>query len=92
MKVLHLCDHYRPIGGAEKLLFDTLETLEKSAGVQNVVVTHNFPENKTSGNRKEYIVPDLDIQPFSWNCLDYILRSIRAKRFLGGLLMRSVLT
>lgn len=86
MKVLHLCDHYRPIGGAEKLLFDTLETLEKNAGVQNVVVTHNFPENKTSGNRKEYIVPDLDLQPFSWNCLDYILRSIRAKKVLGRII------
>lgn len=82
MKVLHLCDHYRPIGGAEKLLFDTLDALEKEAGVQDVVVTHNFPENRVSGKRKEYIVPDLDIQPFSWDLLDYILRAIKAKKML----------
>ncbi|MBI5643014.1 MAG: glycosyltransferase family 4 protein [Deltaproteobacteria bacterium] len=81
MKVMHLCDHYRPIGGAEKLLFDTLDALEK-AGVENVIATHDYIENKATGNRKEYIVHDLDMLPLSWNYLDYMIRSRKAKKAL----------
>lgn len=79
MKVLHLCDHYRPIGGAEKLLFDTLDALEK-AGVENIIATHDYPANKATGSRKEYIVHDLDMHPFSWNFLDYLARGLRSKK------------
>ncbi len=81
MKVLHLCDHYRPIGGAEKLLFDTLDALEKS-GVENVIATHDYLENKATGDRGEYIVHDLDLHPFSWNYLDYFLRGAKAGKAL----------
>ncbi len=80
MRVLHLCDHYRPIGGAEKLLFDTLNTLEEQGGVENVIVTHDYAENRKTGARKEYIVPNLDLQPFSWNVLEYLVRVMRAKK------------
>lgn len=81
MKTLHLCDHYRPIGGAEKLLFDTLNVLEEN-GVENVIVTHDYLENKTTGYRKEYIVQDLNLLPFTWNYIDYLLRSRRAGKAL----------
>lgn len=85
MKVLHLCDHYRPIGGAEKLLFDTLDALEKN-GVENVIATHDYPANKTTGSRKEYIVHDLDIHPFSWNFLEYLVRGARARKPLQSII------
>ncbi|MFQ5427985.1 MAG: glycosyltransferase family 4 protein [Thermodesulfobacteriota bacterium] len=86
MKVLHLCDHYRPIGGAEKLLFDTLNALEQKGDVENVIVTNDYPENRKTGKRKEHIVHDLDLQPASWNMLDYLLRAKRAKRTIREIL------
>jgi len=88
MKVLHLCDHYRPIGGAEKLLFDTLEALETKEGVENVIVTHDYPENKVTGKRKEHIVHDLDAQPVIWDMLNYLLRALKVKRVIRELLHR----
>ena len=88
MKFLHLCDHNRPIGGAEKLLFDTLDALEKKGGVENVIVTHDYAENRETGDRKEYIVHDLDIQPYSWNMLDYLIRAVRAGKALREILSR----
>jgi len=86
MKVLHLCDHYRPIGGAEKLLLDTLNALETEADVKNVIVTHDYPENRETGRRTEYIVHDLDFQPYSWNALDYLIRVIKTKKAIRQIL------
>ena len=43
--ILHICDWYRAIGGAEKLLFDTLEGLERQ-GYENVVVYNDHPDQK----------------------------------------------
>ena len=85
MKILHLCDHYRPLGGAEKLLFDTLLALE-AAGVQNTVVMHDYPENRISGARKEYIRPGLDAQPGSAGILSYLRISLKAKKQLAGII------
>jgi len=51
--ILHICDWYHPIGGAEKLLFDTLELLENE-GHRNVVVYNKHPKQKPSGVRAEY--------------------------------------
>ena len=85
MKVLHLCDHYRPLGGAEKLLFDTLDALEKM-GVENVIATHDYPANKPTGNRKEYIVHDLDLHPLPWKFLEYLVRSARSKKPLQNII------
>ncbi len=84
MKVLHLCDHYHPIGGVEKLLFDTLDVLEKK-DVENVIATHDYPENKATGNRKEYIVHDLNIHPFG-NFLEYLVRGARSKKALRSVI------
>lgn len=82
MKILHICDHYRPIGGAERLLFDTLEALENNSDIENVIAMHDYAENRITGRRKEYIINDLDIQPYSWNLLDYLRRGIRSKKSL----------
>ncbi len=86
MKILHICDHYRPIGGAEKLLFDTLEALENNPNIENVIAMHDYPENKTTGARKEYIINDLDIQPISWNLIDYLIRGIKSKKSLRSII------
>ncbi len=85
MKILHLCDHYRPLGGAEKLLFDTLRALE-AAGIQNSVAMHDYPENRISGARKEYIVPGLDAQPGSGGILSYLKICFRAKKRLAEII------
>jgi glycosyltransferase involved in cell wall biosynthesis len=81
MKLLHLCDHYRPLGGAEKLLFDTLSLLEES-GITNVIVMNGYPENRYSGRRKEYIVKGLDAQPLTSNFITYLYAGWRAKKRL----------
>lgn len=51
--ILHICDWYHPIGGAEKLLFDTLEFLENQ-GHTNVVVYNKHPKQQPGGTRPEY--------------------------------------
>lgn len=51
--ILHICDWYHPIGGAEKLLFDTLSILEE-AGHANVVVYNEHPDQRPGGRRPEY--------------------------------------
>jgi glycosyltransferase involved in cell wall biosynthesis len=53
MNILHICDWYIPIGGAEKLLFDTLGTLEKK-GHTNIVVFNDNPNQRPTGKRIEY--------------------------------------
>lgn len=53
MNILHICDWYIPIGGAEKLLFDTLDILEKR-GHTNIVVFNDNPNQRPTGKRIEY--------------------------------------
>lgn len=53
MKILHICDWYIPIGGAEKLLFDTIEMLEQK-GHTNIVVFNDNPNQRPTGKRIEY--------------------------------------
>ena len=55
MKVLHFCSYYRPLGGAEKLLFNVLDLLEHN-GVENVIVAPEVASNGPTGLRKEYFV------------------------------------
>lgn len=87
LKILHLCDHYRAIGGAEKLLFDMLMMLE-GAGVKNVIVMHDYPENKCLNVRSEYIVSGLDVQPTTNNLLSYISKSLSAKKTLHKIILK----
>lgn len=51
--ILHICDWYHPIGGAEKLLFDTLGLLE-SKGYTNVIIYNKHPRQQPGGTRPEY--------------------------------------
>jgi glycosyltransferase involved in cell wall biosynthesis len=53
MNILHICDWYHPIGGAEKLMFDTLDLLE-GAGHSNIIVYNDHPNQKPAGKRLEY--------------------------------------
>lgn len=57
MKVLHLNDHYQKVGGAEMILFRTLEALEQ-VGITNAVV-HHHPIESQEVRRQLYQVPDL---------------------------------
>ena len=60
MNILHICDWYHPIGGAEKLLFDTLNSLE-ARGHTNIVVYNKHEGNGTSGgSRPEYACAGLE--------------------------------
>lgn len=56
---LHICDWYRPIGGAEKLLIDTLELLERQRHA-NIVAYNEHAGQQPSGRRPEYFVQDLE--------------------------------
>jgi len=67
MKVLHFCSFYRPLGGAEKLLFNVLDLLEQN-GVENVIVAPELGSNGPTGLRKEYFVEFLEF-PFSRSTL-----------------------
>ncbi|WP_031482050.1 glycosyltransferase family 4 protein [Maridesulfovibrio frigidus] len=59
MIILHICDWYSPIGGAEKLLFDTLNALEQN-GHTNIVVYNDNPNQHPAGQRVEYAVTGLE--------------------------------
>lgn len=67
MKVLHLCSFYRPLGGAEKLLFSVLRVLENK-GVENVIIAPKAQSSGPTGERKEYFVDFLEY-PFSRSSL-----------------------
>lgn len=57
MKILHINDHYRRVGGAETVLFNWLEALEEK-GITNVVV-HQHPVGGEPDNRRVYRVANL---------------------------------
>ena len=59
--ILHICDWYRPLGGAEKLMFDTLALLEDN-GHKNVIVYNDTPDQQPAGTRPEYACKEL--QPY----------------------------
>jgi glycosyltransferase involved in cell wall biosynthesis len=63
MTILHICDWYYPVGGAEKLLFDTLKLLEDK-GYTNVVVYNDHPKQKPTGLRPEYGCYGLECREF----------------------------
>lgn len=60
MKILHICDWYTPIGGAEKLLFGTLDKLEQK-GHTNIVVFNDHPHQRLTGKRAEYACKFLEL-------------------------------
>ena len=63
MIILHIVDWYRPIGGAEKLLFDTLAGLEQ-CGHENIIVYNDHPDQLPSGKRPEYACKGLECAYF----------------------------
>jgi glycosyltransferase involved in cell wall biosynthesis len=81
MKVLHFCSFYRPLGGAEKLLFSVLNLLE-SSGVENVIAAPKAQSDGPTGQRKEYFVDFLEY-PFSRSSL---FASVWTNRKLMGAL------
>jgi glycosyltransferase involved in cell wall biosynthesis len=59
MKVLHVCSFYKPVGGAEKLLFNVLDLLEQR-GVENVVLAPASRAGGATGRRREHFVDFLE--------------------------------
>lgn len=55
MKILHINEFYRDVGGAEKYLFDVCSALEQS-GHQVVVVSSSEKEHISLHGRKEYFL------------------------------------
>lgn len=60
MKILHICDWYRPFGGAEKLLFGKLKLLE-DAGHKNIIVANQYPSQQKTNARSEFFIQNLEI-------------------------------
>jgi len=58
LKILHLNDHYDRVGGAETILLQLLDALEKE-GVTNVIV-HAYPTKYQGTRRTLYQVPGLE--------------------------------
>jgi glycosyltransferase involved in cell wall biosynthesis len=75
VRVLHVCSFYRPLGGAEKLLFDVLDLLE-SHGIENAVVAPEAQSGGRTGRRREYFVDYLEY-PFSRADLSTAIRDNR---------------
>lgn len=63
MKIMHLCDWYTAIGGAEKLMFDVLKAIEE-LGHENIIVTNQHPNQISTGERIELQVENVEM-PFS---------------------------
>lgn len=59
MRILHICDWHRPFGGAERLLFSMLKTLE-AGGHENILVANDAPGQMRTGKRPEYFVERLE--------------------------------
>lgn len=64
MKVLHVVELYRPLGGAERLLFGTLDLLDK-AGHENIVVADGHQGQTRSGRWAEHFVEGLELGPLA---------------------------
>jgi glycosyltransferase involved in cell wall biosynthesis len=77
--ILHICDWYHPIGGVEKLLFDTLKLLEKK-GYTNIIVYNDHPDQKPSGLYREYACKGLEL--FSYHYPGSRLLAKRAIKYL----------
>ena len=60
MKILHVCDWYRPFGGAEKLLFGMLDLLE-GAGHENYIIANDVPTQIRTNQRPEYFLENLEM-------------------------------
>jgi len=58
--ILHICDWYHPIGGAERLLFDTLDLLERQGHV-NIIAYNDHEDQRPTGRRPEYPLKWLEL-------------------------------
>ncbi|HJP18768.1 MAG: hypothetical protein CMD96_06040 [Gammaproteobacteria bacterium] len=78
MTILHICDWYHPFGGAEKLLFDTLNLLEKN-NHKNVVIYNDHRNQKPTGLRPEYACIGLEFW-YYYNPISYLFRKSLVKK------------
>lgn len=71
MKIMHICDWYTAIGGAEKLMFDVLKATEE-LGHQNIMVMNQHPNQIKTGRRIEIQVPDIEMVFSQFLLADYV--------------------
>lgn len=83
--ILHICDWYHPIGGAEKLLFDTLKLLEDE-GYTNIIVYNDHHDQKPTGFRPEYACKGLEL--FSYHYPGSRLLAKRAIKHLKKIIQK----
>jgi glycosyltransferase involved in cell wall biosynthesis len=83
---MHVCDWYRAIGGAEKLMFDVLESFEK-LGHMNIVVMNAHSDQITTEKRVEIQVPNIEMPFFRFVLTDY-LKIYKCLKRLKGILLR----
>lgn len=86
MKILHICDWYTPIGGAEKLMFDTLSALE-AQGHENIIVINKNPSQTLTGKRPEYQIDNIEINLAYFRPYDYV-HIHRAKKQIKEIINR----
>ena len=86
MKILHICDWYAPLGGAEKLMFDTLNALEQE-GHTNIMVINQHPNQQLTGKRLEYQVEHIEIDFSNFRLFDY-KHIFKAKNQIGKIIKK----
>lgn len=84
MRIVHICDWYRPFGGAEKLMLDTLSELE-DAGHTNTMIINEHYSQQTTGKREEYQIKHIEIDFSHFRLYDYI-HILNAKRSIARIL------
>ncbi len=74
MRILHVSDHYREFGGAERYLLDVCTGLE-AQGHDNVILTAPHPDNVSVQGRKEYLLqPARYLRP-QWRHIQAVLET-----------------
>ena len=86
MKIMHLCDWYTAIGGAEKLLFDVLQGIEE-LGHENIMVMNAHPNQITTDKRVEIQVANIEI-PFSQFTISDYLKVYTCKKELSNIIKK----
>ncbi|THB78641.1 MAG: glycosyltransferase family 1 protein [Desulfobacteraceae bacterium] len=86
MKIMHICDWYTAIGGAEKLMFDVLHAVEQ-LGHENIMVMNAHPNQIKTGQRVEIEVPDIEM-PFSQFTFLYYFKIYKCIRELGRIIKK----
>jgi glycosyltransferase involved in cell wall biosynthesis len=84
MKIMHVCDWYTAIGGAEKLMFDVLHAVEQ-LNHENIMVMNANPNQIRTGKRVEIEVANIEMQ-FSQFTFSYYKKIHKCIKKIGRII------